>query len=224
MKTLAAFIAFAFTGIISVKSQQVVINEKLLAQLTKNQAVRISSDKLFFNSYEKQKQLYDDIKNKITQVVAIQEYIYNKLTNVNMAIKQGKQLQYLYQYLGEIAVNAREMLSLSYKQGQYAIFLTNYYGQIVIDIVNLEKEVKEEILREDNDFLMDPYDREILLRKILDKVRSINGTILYINLVLKNAKNTPYIFQIPGLNNYVNLDKIIIKEIISKYGILKYKW
>ena len=29
-------------------------------------------------------------KGKITQVVAIQEYIYNKLTNVNMAIKQGK--------------------------------------------------------------------------------------------------------------------------------------
>jgi hypothetical protein len=224
MKTVVTIITFAFAGMLSVKSQQVVINEKLLAQLTKNQAVRISSDKLFFNSYEKQKQLYDDIKNKVTQVVAIQEYIYNKLTNVNMAIKQGKQLQYLYQYLGEIAVNAKEMLSLTYKHGQYALFLTNYYSQIVIDIVNLEKEVKEEILREDSDFLMDPYDREILLRKILDKVRSINGTILYINLVLKNAKNTPYIFQIPGLNNYINLDRIIIKEIISKYGILKYKW
>jgi hypothetical protein len=98
MKALIVLIAFVFAGLIPIKSQQVVINEKLLAQLTKNQAVRLSSDKLFFNSYEKQKQLYDDIKGKITQVVAIQEYIYNKLTNVNMAIKQGKQMQYLYQY------------------------------------------------------------------------------------------------------------------------------
>ncbi|AJW63022.1 hypothetical protein VO54_01545 [Elizabethkingia miricola] len=222
MKILIVLIAFVFIGLIPIKSQQVVINEKLLAQLTKNQAVRLSSDKLFFNSYEKQKQLYDDIKGKITQVVAIQEYIYNKLTNVNMAIKQGKQMQYLYQYFGEIAQNSGEMLSLTSKNPQYAVLLTNYYVQIGQEALNLKREVTEEILRESNDFLMDPYDREILLRKIFDRARLINGTILYINLVLKNAKQTPYIFQIPGLNNYVNIDRMIIKDIISKYGILKY--
>ena len=222
MKALIVLIAFVFAGLIPIKSQQVVINEKLLAQLTKNQAVRLSSDKLFFNSYEKQKQLYDDIKGKITQVVSIQEYIYNKLTNVNMAIKQGKQMQYLYQYFGEIAQNSGEMLSLSSKNPEYAILLSKYYVFITDEGLKLKKEVTEEILRESNDFLMDPYDREILLRKIFDRARLINGTILYINLVLKNAKQTPYIYQIPVLSNYVNLDKMIVKDIIMKYGILKY--
>ncbi|MCT4047224.1 hypothetical protein HZP89_04315 [Elizabethkingia anophelis] len=222
MKALIILIAFVFAGFIPIKSQQVVINEKLLAQLTKNQAVRLSSDKLFFNSYEKQKQLYDDIKGKITQVVAIQQYIYDKLTNVNMAIKQGKQLQYLYQYFGEIAQNSGEMLSLSSKNPEYAILLSKYYVFITDEGLKLKKEVTEEILRESNDFLMDPYDREILLRKIFDRARLINGTILYINLVLKNAKQTPYIYQIPVLSNYVNLDKMIVKDIIMKYGILKY--
>ena len=47
MKTLVTLIALVFVGLIPIKSQQVVINEKLLAQLTKNQAVRLSSDKLF---------------------------------------------------------------------------------------------------------------------------------------------------------------------------------
>ncbi|MCT3788662.1 hypothetical protein HZQ67_14950 [Elizabethkingia anophelis] len=222
MKILIVLIAFIFAGLIPIKSQQVVINEKLLAQLTKNQAVRLSSDKLFFNSYEKQKQLYDDIKGKITQVVAIQQYIYDKMTNVNMAIKQGKQLQYLYQYFGEIAQNSGEMLSLSSKNPEYAILLSKYYVFITDEGLKLKKEVTEEILRESNDFLMDPYDREILLRKIFDRARLINGTILYINLVLKNAKQTPYIYQIPVLSNYVNLDKMIVKDIIMKYGILKY--
>ncbi|HFI4796578.1 TPA: hypothetical protein ACGQK4_002297 [Elizabethkingia anophelis] len=222
MKALIILIAFVFAGLIPIKSQQVVINEKLLAQLTKNQAVRLSSDKLFFNSYEKQKQLYDDIKGKITQVVAIQQYIYDKMTNVNMAIKQGKQLQYLYQYFGEIAQNSGEMLSLSSKNPEYAILLSKYYVFITDEGLKLKKEVTEEILRESNDFLMDPYDREILLRKIFDRARLINGTILYINLVLKNAKQTPYIYQIPVLSNYVNLDKMIVKDIIMKYGILKY--
>lgn len=59
-------------------------------------------------------------------------------------------------------------------------------------------EIKKEVadsMKEDNDFLMDPYDRQILLNKILDRAREINGTILYINLVLKNAKKTPYIYS-----------------------------
>jgi predicted RNA-binding protein len=86
----------------------------------------------------------------------------------------------------------------------------------------IKKEVADEIMKEDNDFLMDPYDRQILLNKILDRAREINGTILYINLVLKNAKKTPYIYQVPWLNNYVNLDKVIINDIIQKYQVLKY--
>ena len=88
--------------------------------------------------------------------------------------------------------------------------------------MKLKKEVADEIMKEDNDFLMDPYDRQILLNKILDRAREINGTILYINLVLKNAKKTPYIYQVPWLNNYVNLDKVIINDIIQKYQVLKY--
>ncbi|WP_228455562.1 hypothetical protein [Chryseobacterium potabilaquae] len=224
MKMYRCMLFFVFIGSISIKGQQaqVVINEKLLAQLTKNQTARLQSDKLFFNSYEKQKQLYNDVKAKIAQVVAIQQYIYDNLVNVNSAIKQGKQLKYLHKYFGEIVQNSGEMLLLISKKTEYAVLLTNYYVQIEKEVLNLKITISEEILKEGNDFLMDPYDRELLLRKVFDKARLINGTILYINLVLKNAKNTPYIYQIPGLNNYINLDKIIVKDIISKYGILKY--
>ena len=79
-------------NVISARGQTVVVNDKLIAQLTKNQAVRLTSNEGFLKSYEKQKQLYDDINKKITQVVAIQEFIYDKLSKVNQTIKQGKQL------------------------------------------------------------------------------------------------------------------------------------
>ena len=79
---------------LKLNAQTVVYNDKLLMQLTKNQAVRLASNESYLNSYEKQKKTYDEIKQKIAQVVAIQEYIYEKLTNINSAIKQGKQLYY----------------------------------------------------------------------------------------------------------------------------------
>lgn len=205
-----------------VKAQSVVLNDKLLAQLTKNQAVRLASNQSFLTSFEKQRKAYDDINNKITQVVAIQEYIYQQLVNVNYAIKQGKQLIYVYNYFGEIAKNLEELRRLTTANIQYAPLLGRYYYHIGDECVKLKKEVADEIMKEDNDFLMDPYDRQILLNKILDRAREVNGTILYINLVLKNAKKTPYIYQIPVLNSYVNLDKVIIQDIIQKYQVLKY--
>lgn len=78
------------------KAQTIVINEKLLMQISKNHAVRMASEESFINSYERQRKLYDDVNNKLTKVIAIQEYIYQQLKNVNSALLQSKKLIYLY--------------------------------------------------------------------------------------------------------------------------------
>lgn len=222
MKKYIFILSFIFLGIPLYKSQTVVFNDKLYFQLTKNQAVRLQSNQSFFKSYEKQRKLYDDINQKITQAVAIQEYIYKQLTNVNEAIKQSKQLYYVYQNLEKISKNSGEMLSLTAQHPEYAILLTRYYNQIVTESLKLKNELSEEILKESNDFLMDPYDRQMLINKIFMRLRIINGAILYINLRLKKGKKTPYLYQVPKINNYVSIDKAIIKDIVLKYKILTY--
>lgn len=222
MKKYIFILSFIFLGIQLNKSQTVVFNDKLYFQLTKNQAVRLQSNQSFFKSYEKQRKLYDDINQKIVQAVAIQEYIYKQLTNVNEAIKQSKQLYYVYQNLEKISKNSGEMLSLTAQHPEYAILLTRYYNQIVTESLKLKNELSEEILKESNDFLMDPYDRQMLINNIFMRLRIINGAILYINLRLKNGKKTPYLYQVPKINNYVSMDKAIIKDIVLKYKILTY--
>ena len=222
MKKYIFILSFIFLGIQLNKSQTVVFNDKLYFQLTKNQAVRLQSNQSFFKSYEKQRKLYDDINQKITQAVAIQEYIYKQLTSVNEAIKQSKQLYYVYQNLEKISKNSGEMLSLTAQHPEYAILLTRYYNQIVTESLKLKNELSEEILKESNDFLMDPYDRQMLINNIFMRLRIINGAILYINLRLKNGKKTPYLYQVPKINNYVSMDKAIIKDIVLKYKILTY--
>lgn len=206
---------FFFWG--SVNSQQIVINEKLLTQLTKDHAVRLASEQTFLDSYEKQKELYDDIKNKTAQVIAIQEYIYQQLKNVNSALTQSKKLIYLYQYLGKIVTNSNTMLDLSAQHPEYGILVSKYYVEIGKQVLKLQQELSQDILNEDKDFLMDAMDREMLIEKIFTRVRNINGNILYIILRLKNAKKIPYLYQIPVLRNYINIDKAIVGDIITKY-------
>lgn len=220
MKKLTAILALfgGFTGVSSQSTSvvSVVINEQLLAQITKNQAVRLASNEAFLNSYEKQKELYDDVNRKIAQVIAIQQFIYDKLVNVNMAIKQGKRMYYLSKTFADIGNNAGEVYQLTTKYPQYAVLLTRFY-QGAEELIKMQAELAEEILREDNDFLMDPYDREKLIRNISTKAQMINGYLICIKIRLKNAKDIPYIYQIPQINTYVNLDKMIVSDIIQQF-------
>ena len=199
------------------KAQQIAINDRLLVQLTTNQGVRMASEQAFLDSYEKQKTMYDDIKNKTAQVIAIQEYIYQQLKNVNSALSQSKKLVYFYQYMGKIATNSNKMLDLSAQHPEYAVLVSKYYVEIGKQAVKLKQEVMQDILNEDKDFLIDAMDREMLIEKVFTRVRNINGNILYIILRLENAKKIPYLYQVQVLRNYVNIDKAIVGEIIQKY-------
>lgn len=216
MKKIVTFGIIVFS-VVYVKSQQIVINDKLLSQITINHGVRLGSEQVFLDSYEKQNELYNEIKNKTAQVIAIQEYIYQQLKNVNSALTQSKKLIYLYQYVGKIVSNSNRMLDLSIQHPEYAVLVSKYYSAIGEQVLKLQKEVSADILNENKDFLMDAMDREMLLEKVFTRVRNINGNILYIILRLENAKKIPYLYQVPVLRNYINVDRAIVGDIIQKY-------
>jgi len=219
MKKIIVTGTFLFS-VLTVNSQQIVINDKLLTQITVNHGVRLASEQAFLNSSEKQKELYDDINNKTAQVIAIQEYIYQQLKNVNSALTQSKKLVYLYQYLGKIVSNSNKMLDLSSQHPEYAALVSKYYVEIGKQILKLQQEVTQDILNEDKDFLMDASDREMLIEKVFTRVRNIHGNILYIILRLENSKKIPYLYQVPVLRNYINIDRAIVADIITKYKYL----
>lgn len=204
-------------GLTLVTSQQIVINDKLLSQITVNHGVRLASEQAFLDSYKKQKELYDEINNKTMQVIAIQEYIYQQLKNVNSALTQSKKLIYLYQYLGKIVSNSNKMLDLSAQHPEYAVLVTKYYVEIGKQVVKLQQEVTQDIMNENKDFLMDAMDREMLIEKVFTRVRNIHGNILYIIMRLENARKIPYLYQVPVLRNYINIDRTIVGDIMTKY-------
>ena len=220
MRNILFFSIAVCTTFLQLNAQTVVYNDKLLMQLTKNQAVRLASNESYLNSYEKQKKTYDEIKQKIAQVVAIQEYIYDKLTNINSAIKQGKQLYYLSKTFVQIGINANDVLSLTVKHPEYAILLNRFYIGATQELLKMQSELTNDILHEENDFLMDPYDRQVLIQNLSTKAQMVNGYLICIKIRLKNARKTPYIYQIPTINTYVNLDRAIVKNILANYNFI----
>ncbi|MCO7354033.1 hypothetical protein [Riemerella anatipestifer] len=207
---------------VSIYSQQVVINDRLLAQLQKNQIARVNSEKTFLSSYSKQKEIYDNAKKKVAQIVAIQEYIYNQLKNVNSVFRQGKQITYIWKEFNDIVNDSKVILSYNTKYPQYSVFLLKAYEEIWIRLIRIKSYIEQEALKEENDFIMDSYDRDKILIRISDELRGLRAGTYGIIMYFQRAKKTPYLLHIREIKSYVNVDKMIVQDIIRKTKYFKY--
>ncbi len=219
MKTF--LIVFFLLLLNNAKSQtyyQLYYNLELQAQVTANQAARVASEKLYQNSYEKQRKAYDDIKEKAVQVVVIKNHIYNQLLNVNSALKQGKQLEAIYYDFTKLIGNMEKMLELSAQKPQYAVLIMNYYSKLYLHAMNSYENISESVLNEENDFLMDSYDRQKILSKIQHEIKIMNGWTVHIINYLRNAEKKPYFRHIGVFNSWYIRDKGLIQNIINNYN------
>ena len=198
------------------KSQQIAFNDRLLLQLTTNHGVRMASEQAFLDSYEKQKEMYDDIKNKTAQVIAIQEYIYQQLKNVNSALSQSKKLVYFYQYMGKIATNSNKMLDLSAQHPEYAIFGVKASQKTYEQSLKIVTDVSD-ILASGELNLATAGDRYKLLHNISGNVKNLKLWLLAIKLRLEKANRLGFWNSINPFAGYINTDKGIVENIMNRY-------
>lgn len=215
-KTLPFFLILALARL-KAQGAAVVVNDKLLEQISKNQVVRLRSNEALRSSVESQKKAYSEISSTLTQIISIQEYLYQQLYEVNSLLLSGKQLEYFYWYLEQISSKSGELLLLSSKAPQHAVLLWGYYTTILKQSYSLQEELVSTVLKKDVDLLLNSYDRQVLLEKLLSRARSIHGYLLYLILRLKSAHSRPALNQIPALEEYINLDKQIVKSLLYRY-------
>ena len=215
-KTLPFFLILALARL-KAQGAAVVVNDKLLEQISKNQVVRLGSNEALRSSVESQKKEYSEISSTLTQIISIQEYLFQQLYEVNSLLLSGKQLEYFYWYLQQISSKSGELLLLSSKAPQHAVLLSGYYTAILKQSYSLQEELVSTVLKKDVDLLLNSYDRQVLLEKLLSRARSIHGYLLYLILRLKSAQSRPALNQIPALEEYINLDKQIVKSLLSRY-------
>ena len=189
-------------------------NPRLLAQVTANNGVRLTSLEVFKKSFEKQKKWYEDAKKDMTKILAVHEFIYEQLYNVNSLFKQGQKVKYI-----------NEKYSIKRRKGnkniKYIHVVIKYYIKVLQRIEDLGEGLKK-IVEKNKELLIDPYDRDELLDNHLFKIRMIYIELLNINNMLEFSSNRAYIYSIPELGTWVEMDKDLTKDIIRKIKTLKY--
>lgn len=204
---------------ISVFPQRLGYNARLLQQLSFNQAIRMGSNSYALASFRRQNEDYNYANRKITESIAVHNYIYNNLRNVNTTIKQAKKVKYTIGYVTKIINNSRKLLKYSSEHPDIALTLTKYYRWLVKEALEIKNELNEVVLTGKDGVLMDTYDRGILIDKIYSKVRSINGGLNYICLLIEDRKGKNLIYYIPGIGGYATKDKQLVEGILDKWKL-----
>lgn len=203
---------------------QLYYNLEMQAHVTANHGVRIASEKLYQTSYKNQEENMEKARDKIVQVVAMKNLIYNQLRNVNSALKQGKQIEQMYYDWERLLKNLSVMFELTYQNPQYAVLITRFYEKVYEHGFSAYQGIYDQVQKEGNDYLMDSYDRQYILNKLHREIRAMNGWVLHINNYLSKAKKKPYFRHIRVFNNWYVQDKAIIQRIITNYGYVTNPW
>lgn len=208
----------AFSG--QAQYYQLYYNLELQQQVTANHATRIASEDAHKRSYEKQTNLYNEAKEKLTQVVVIKDNLYGYLRNVNAGLRQARQVTYLYEDYQKLLNNMGKMLQLTANKPQYSVLITRFYEKVILHAVEAYQGVNDMVMREDADYLMDSYDRQYVLNKLHREVKAMNGWVLHINNYLVKADKKPYLRHIGVFNNWYIRDRGLIEQIIRNSGTI----
>jgi len=197
-------------------AQSIVIHKDLMQMIAENTADKQAWLKLYNKSLDSVKSYRNKVLENWSTIEAIQQKIYNNLTNVDDGIKQSRQLHYIALKVPKIFENVLEAGKIAIGK-PYLVVYWNGTGQLLINkILSLQNFVSTFIMSHNNDsLLIDQATRDQFLWTTYNKINTIynistNMVFMFRQYTLQMAIN-----KIVPYQWYINLDKSISQEIIN---------
>ncbi|TKC08020.1 hypothetical protein FA048_12720 [Pedobacter polaris] len=162
-----------------------------------------------------------DINVNVGSVVAAQTMIYQGLSNVNSALKNGLAVKNMAYIVADIVSYSSKMVEMGKAEPYLLLFAENMGRQMKARSFSLVNEVSEFILKEGSNVLMDYNARDQLLRKVTKELQIIAGLTYGAWKAMYWAKQKGIIKSLNPWAAYINNDKIIVNDIIRNAKYLK---
>ena len=198
-------------------SQNIVYHKDLIQRVAENTVDKQSWLLLYNNSLDTVQSDRKKVLANWSTIEAVQQKIYNNLTNVDDGIKESRQLYYIAQKVPKIFDNIFEAGKIAVGK-PYLVVYWNGTGQLLIDkILSLQNFVSTFIMSHHNDsLLIDQTTRDQLLwttYNMINTIYNISSNMVYMfrqyTLQMAINKAVPYQW-------YINFDKSITQQILNK--------
>ena len=202
-------------------AQEVVFDPQHFAAVMENGAARNSAEVSHNQYLSKIDNNLNDIGINVSSVVLAQTIIYNALSDVNSALKDGMAVKNMSVMIDDMISYLNQCLTLAKTQPYLVLFASNIESEMVTKCIGLLSQVSGFILKEGGNVLADYNARDQLLAKVNQQLAILDGLAYGAWRAMYWAKERGLIASINPWQNYINKDKLFVQQIIGNAKYLR---
>lgn len=196
-------------------AQQVVFDPQHCASVISNGVVRSSAESTHDQYLGKINNNINDLNTNIGSVVLAQTIIYNGLSNVNSALKDGIEVKNMAMIVADMTGYINQALDMAKAQPYLLLFADNIANEMKQRAITLVTDVSGYVLKEGSNVLADYNSRDQLMHKVTMQLQILDGLAYGAWKAMYWAKERGIIASLDPFANYVNRDKIFVSRIIQ---------
>lgn len=202
-------------------AQQYVIDPQHLASVIVNGATRSSAETAHEQYLTKINNNLNDLNINAGSVVLAQTMIYQALSNVNSALKDGLEVKYMAVVVADMTGYISQALSMARSEPYLLLFANNIAAEMRVRALALVSDVSGYVLKEGNNVLADYNARDQLLHKVMQQLQILDGLAYGAWKAMYWAKERGVIASLNPFSGFINRDKTIVSQIIQNAKYLR---
>jgi hypothetical protein len=203
------------------QAQQYVVDPWHVAAVTENAVVRSSAESTHDQYLGKINNNITDLNTNVGSVVLAQTIIYQSLSNVNSALKDGLAVKNMAVIIADITSYVKQALSLAKSDPALLLVATSITSQMRTRAVLLVSDVSGYILKDGDNVLANYSARDELLHKVTQQLQILDGLAYGAWRAMYWAKERGIINALNPFAGYINQDKTFVTQIIQNAKYLR---
>jgi len=216
-KNLIAFLLFPFGFLPLAQSfgQEVVYDPRVFLSVTENGAARSSAESTHEQYLGKINTNVNDLNTNVSSVVLAQNIIYNGLSNVNSALKDGLEVKNMAVIIADMTDHINQALDLAKDEPWLLLVADNIANEMKQRALTLVNDVSGFVLKEGDNVLADYNARDQLLRKVTQQLQIIDSLAYGAWRAMYWAKQRGLFATLNPYAGFINKDKLFVARIIQ---------
>jgi hypothetical protein len=163
----------------------------------------------------------DNLNINTGAVVLAQNMIYQGLSNVNSALKNGLEVKNMTMVVADMTGYIAQALDLARSDPYLLVFARQISADMKSRALALVNDVSSYVLKSGGNMLADFNARDQLLHKIIQQLQLLDGLAYGAWKAMYWAKERGFIASATPFANYINRDKAYVLQIIQNAKYLK---
>lgn len=214
-----AFCLLLYNGM--AQGQQIVVDPWHFAAVAQNAAVRSSAEATHDQYLGKINNNITDLNTNVGSVVLAQTIIYQSLSNVNSALKDGLAVKNIAVIIADITSYVQQAISLARSDPALLLVANSITSQMRTRATMLLSDVSGYILKDGDNVLADYSARDELLHKVTQQLQILDGLAYGAWRAMYWAKERGIISSLNPFAGFINQDKAFVNQIIQNAKYLR---